>query len=226
VVEVVARGVRGDLTETVKSLPQDHQIECVGSNATSLDAIEQAVCSVLPELPELLVVRESEPLLGEARLVADQIFRRLQGVAGANQVANDRRPRLYIAGGETTVTLTESSGRDRGDSLGGRNQEMALAFVLAAAAEVAPDDGAGERPQWVFLSAGTDGLDGPTDAAGAIVDSATVGLMRGKGVDPAAALARHDSYHALDSGEALLRTGATGTNVGDIQLLLTWYPPS
>jgi glycerate 2-kinase len=115
-----------------------------------------------------------------------------------------------IWGGETTVTL----GPDPG--LGGRNQELALAAaeVLAGADGRTGGQAAGVGP--ALLSAGTDGRDGPTDAAGAIVDSTTWQAVRKAGRDPAAYLARHDAYHALDAAGALLRPGLTGTNVMDI----------
>jgi hydroxypyruvate reductase len=110
----------------------------------------------------------------------------------------------FISGGETTVTL-------RGEGLGGRNQEFALACALAL-------DG---TPGAAALSGGTDGTDGPTDAAGAIADGRTVERARKLGLDAAAFLARNDSYHFFDPLGDLIRTGPTGTNVMDIRLLLT-----
>lgn len=109
-------------------------------------------------------------------------------------------------GGETTVTL-------RGDGLGGRNQELALRVALAA--EEAGVDGA-----WCFLSGGTDGRDGPTDAAGGLVGPDTCATARAQGFDPRDALARNDSYHALKAAGALVMTGATGTNVADLAVLI------
>jgi hydroxypyruvate reductase len=111
-----------------------------------------------------------------------------------------------LAGGETTVTL-------RGKGRGGRNQEMALAFALAAERLKLSGD-------WVFLSGGTDGRDGPTDAAGGVVDPRTLTRIRDAGADPAALLEDNDSYRALTAAGDLLRTGATGTNVADLQVLL------
>ena len=111
-------------------------------------------------------------------------------------------PTALIAGGETTVTV-------RGRGRGGRSQELALAF--AGLRQAAPTD----RP-WALLSAGTDGRDGPTDAAGAIIDAEVVGALG----DVTEALANNDSYSALDAAGGLLRTGATGTNVGDLVVLL------
>ena len=105
-----------------------------------------------------------------------------------------------IWGGETTVTL----GADPG--LGGRCQELALAVAQALA-------GSGDVS---LLAAGTDGRDGPTDAAGAIVDGGTWAAIRAAGRDPERDLARHDAHPALDAANALLRPGLTGTNVMDV----------
>ena len=114
------------------------------------------------------------------------------------------KPRCRIAGGETTVTL----GADHG--LGGRNQEIALAAAVLMA-------GLGSAPaQLAVLAGGTDGNDGPTDAAGAIVDRGTVARARAAGQDAAAALTRHDAYHLLQASGDLLMTGPTGTNVMDV----------
>jgi hydroxypyruvate reductase len=107
-----------------------------------------------------------------------------------------------IWGGETTVNLGQSP-----VGLGGRCQELALAAarVLRSAS-----------PEIALLAAGTDGRDGPTDAAGAIVDGKTWNAIASAGRDPARDLAAHDAYHALDAAGALLRPGLTGTNVMDI----------
>jgi len=102
------------------------------------------------------------------------------------------------------VTLGDNTGR------GGRCQELALAAAIALSEAGAEAEGI------TILAAGTDGCDGPTDAAGAIVDSHTVARMREAGGDPHDALRRHDSYEALHLAGALLKTGLTGTNVADI----------
>jgi glycerate 2-kinase len=91
--------------------------------------------------------------------------------------------------------------------LGGRCQELALAAAKTL-------DGA--RPGVALMAAGTDGRDGPTDAAGAIVDGATWRTAAGAGRDPARDLAAHDAYRALDAAGALLKVGLTGTNVMDV----------
>jgi hydroxypyruvate reductase len=116
-----------------------------------------------------------------------------------------RAPACLITGGETTVTI-------RGEGLGGRNQE----FVLAAALDIAG------LPGTVVFSAGTDGTDGPTDAAGAIADGATLE----RAPDAAGYLARNDSYHYFERLGDLVKTGPTGTNVMDVRLILLDGCPS
>ena len=97
-----------------------------------------------------------------------------------------------------------------GDGRGGRNQELAVRVAALA----------GDLPgKWVFLSAGTDGRDGPTDAAGGIVTVETIRRSQSSNVNVQAALTDNDSYRILDAAGDLLKTGATGTNVADIQLL-------
>ncbi|WP_298905859.1 DUF4147 domain-containing protein [uncultured Aliiroseovarius sp.] len=114
-------------------------------------------------------------------------------------------PCALLFGGETTVRLT-------GTGRGGRNQELALRIALRA--QEMP-----KRP-WLFLSGGTDGRDGPTSAAGGFADAGTTARIRAAGLDPHALLANNDSYKALSAAGDLLETGATGTNVADIQMLL------
>jgi glycerate 2-kinase len=109
-------------------------------------------------------------------------------------------PACVISGGETTVTI-------HGAGVGGRNQEFALAAAL---------DIAGLKDV-VILSAGTDGTDGPTDAAGAIADGSTIARAR---LDAAAYLANNDSYHFFERLGDLIKTGPTGTNVADVRILL------
>ncbi|MGF1506461.1 MAG: MOFRL family protein, partial [Anaerolineae bacterium] len=104
-----------------------------------------------------------------------------------------------VLGGETTVTV-------RGEGQGGPLQEMALAAALALAGE----------PDLRVVCFATDGIDGPTDAAGAVVEGETAARIRAAGVDPVVALDRSDSHTALDAAGALLRTGPTGTNVIDV----------
>jgi len=114
-----------------------------------------------------------------------------------------RPPACVLSGGETTVTI-------RGAGLGGRNQE----FVLAAAIALEGAD------QVTILSAGTDGTDGPTDAAGAIADSKTVLCARALSLDATQYLANNDSYRFFERIHGLVKTGPTGTNVMDVRVML------
>lgn len=118
-----------------------------------------------------------------------------------------KRPACLLAGGETTVTL-------RGKGRGGRNQEMALAFLAALGR--APKDAEG----LLFLAASTDGNDGPTDAAGAFASLGLLEAARAAGLDPEAYLAENDSYTFYERLGGLLKTGPTNTNVCDLQILL------
>jgi hydroxypyruvate reductase len=144
----------------------------------------------------------ADPLAGEAAAVGRDVAARLISYARGSGM---QRPRCVIWGGETTVTLGAGT-----CGLGGRSQELAL----AAARTLAGDDEAAARVS--LVAAGTDGRDGPTDAAGAFVDRGTWDAIRGAGRDPARALATHDAYHALDAAGALLKPGLTGTNVMDV----------
>jgi hydroxypyruvate reductase len=136
------------------------------------------------------------PIVGEARDAAVSFVRYAAGGA---------RPAAIVGGGETTVTLPA-----KGAPPGGRTQE----FALAAAHALVPLAPA------VLLSAGTDGIDGRTDAAGGFADDTTVRRAAQAGLDLRSALAEHASYGALARLDDLLITGPTGTNLGDVQVLL------
>lgn len=115
---------------------------------------------------------------------------------------DEGRPIAYIAGGETVVQLT-------GSGLGGRNQELAL----AAAPGIAGLNAA-------IFSVGSDGTDGPTDAAGGYVDGDTLSELQDKGLDVFRILQNNDAYHALQAVGGLIMTGPTGTNVNDVAVAL------
>ena len=136
-------------------------------------------------------------LEGETHHVADTLARILRGQRG---------PMALISGGETTVTLGPDHGK------GGRNQE----FVLACLARLGLDP-IGDA---VILSAGTDGEDGPTDAAGAVGDRDTLSRARAMGLSVPDHLDRHDAYPFFDATGDLLRTGLTQTNVMDVRVML------
>jgi glycerate 2-kinase len=167
----------------------------VGSNRLAIDAASKTARE-LGYHPLIL----SSSIEGETRDVA------LVHAAIAKEIAERnrpvRRPACVLSGGETTVTV-------RGAGLGGRNQE----FVLAAAMAIEGLGGVG------VFSAGTDGVDGPTPAAGAFADGRLVDRARGQGIDAQAFLNNNDSYHFFERMDGLVRTGPTGTNVMDIRLM-------
>ncbi len=143
-------------------------------------------------------------LQGEAREVGRVLAAVLGEMAHHNRPLP--RPACLLWGGEATVTLGAGPhGR------GGRNQELALAAVEPLAGV----------PAALLVTFATDGTDGPTDAAGAVVDGETLARARALGLDPRAALSRHDAYAFFAALDALLRPGPTQTNVNDLVLLLT-----
>jgi hydroxypyruvate reductase len=148
-----------------------------------------------------------EPLLlstyvtGDARCVAGMYAAIVKEVLeSGNPVAP---PCALVSGGEATVVV-------RGDGVGGPNQEFALA--LAVELEGVED--------WAAFAVDTDGNDGPTDAAGGMVDGTTAQKIRDGGTDPTEALMNNDALPALEAGGALLVTGPTGTNVNDLRVAL------
>lgn len=167
----------------------------IGSNSISVNAMFETAQKLGYETHLY-----SDRLCGEAKTVATTLVERRLKPPPQN------KPVAWLAGGETTVNL-------KGKGRGGRNQEMALAFALAAEQQ-------GLTGNWVFLSGGTDGRDGPTDAAGGLVDPRTIKRMTQAGINPAELLANNDSYNALTRSNDLVITGATGTNVADLQILL------
>jgi hydroxypyruvate reductase len=114
-----------------------------------------------------------------------------------------KRPCAIIAGGETVVTL-------KGGGKGGRNQELALASAK----------GISGLENILIFSLGSDGTDGPTDAAGGMVDGSTISKLKKKGLDVDKVLADNDSYNALAAIDGLIMTGPTGTNVNDVCMIL------
>lgn len=188
--EHLARVERGEALETPKpalvSVFSGVEHRVIASNRLAVAAAAEAARKAGFDVTVI-----DAPLEGEAAEAGRALARRLVDAPVGTCV---------VQGGETTVTLGDAPG------LGGRNQELAL-----AAAEVL----AGGGGAWL-MSAGTDGRDGPTDAAGAIVGPDTWNAIARAGLDPARALATHDAYPALEAGGALLRVGHTGTNVMDL----------
>jgi hydroxypyruvate reductase len=195
----LAKGSSGEIEDTPKSghaaFTQCSQM-LVGTNLHALKAAGQEAQRL--GYRSLILSSKVE---GEAREVA-----RFYAAIAREVLSSEtplKPPACVLAGGETTVTLT-------GEGLGGRNQEFALAAALSI----------GGFKEIVVLSGGTDGTDGPTDAAGAIADGTTVARALEKGMDPKDFLRRNDSYNFFQKLGDLLMTGPTRTNVMDIYMLL------
>ncbi|HEX6693955.1 MAG TPA: DUF4147 domain-containing protein [Longimicrobiales bacterium] len=171
------------------------RLDIIGNNATALDAAAARAASL-----GYRVTRRADPVVGEAADAGRELGEWLTRKSAA------RTPACLIAGGETTVTLR---GLDAGGT-GGRSQEVAV----AAAAIMAGHDGV------VLIAAGTDGIDGPTDAAGGVVDGGSADRMRSRNIEPDEILGRHDAYAALQAAGDLVITGPTGTNVMDVFVAL------
>ncbi|RLE57808.1 MAG: glycerate kinase [Thermoprotei archaeon] len=200
--EVLSKGARGELEESPG--PEDpvfmkvHNV-IIASNELSLKAMEQKAREL--GLNTLVLTSYLE---GEAKEVGKVLASLAKQVHFKDYPL--KRPCALIAGGETTVTLPAY-----GVGLGGRNQELALSAALMIR---------GLRGV-VIASMGTDGIDGNSDAAGAIVDGYTVDEALKKGLDPYDHLAKHDSYTFFKKlGRHLIMTGPTGTNVNDIMTVV------
>lgn len=177
--------------ETPKTVENVHT-QVIGS-VRELCRAAAAKCEALGYRPQILTDR----LDGEAREAGTMLARK------AKEVPTGTGRTALIAGGETVVHLT-------GDGLGGRNQEIAL----AAAEELR-----GVRNA-ALISVGSDGTDGPTDAAGGYADGGTFDALLRRGIRIADVLRNNDAYHALDAVDCLIRTGPTGTNVNDVTVAL------
>jgi hydroxypyruvate reductase len=187
-----ARGARGEVPDTPKA---DDPLFARVTNVIIAD--NQIACDAAAREAgargynvELLSTR----IQGEAREIGSELGRKAKR-------GNQRT--CWLGGGEPTVTL-------RGHGKGGRAQEL----VLSAALEILGDQ------EIVVLSAGTDGTDGPTDAAGAIADHTTVSRARALGLDPRAYLDDNDAYHFFQALDDLIITGPTNTNVNDLMIAL------
>jgi hydroxypyruvate reductase len=192
------RGARGDVPETPK--PDDVRLmrsryHVIGNRVTAMDgaaAAARALGYAVQVLPDATA--------GEARRSGERFARRVAALA-----RESRAPLCVIASGEPTVHV-------HGSGHGGRNQEFALGMAKALAED--------RHERLVAASAGTDGIDGPTDAAGAFSDSDTLARAETAGVDPDDALARNDTYPFFHALGDLIHWGPTGTNVGDIHVIV------
>lgn len=198
VVEHLRRGARGEIAETPKSLPPRVHNKVLGNNARALAAAHAAAESLGYNVLNLGSYIEGETK--QAAVVFAGVCRSIR--AHAIPLAP---PVCILSGGETTVTLAKDHG------LGGRNQEFVLAFLVKMGDDLR---------DMVVLSGGTDGEDGPTDAAGAWADASTIATARQRGLDAQTYLDRNDAYHFFEQTGTLVKSGLTGTNVMDARVIL------
>ena len=196
--ETLERGVRGEIEESPK--PDDARLagaayHLIGSRR---DAVEGAARKARELGYSVSII--DEPVTGEARRAGESHVRTVA------RLAYERPgPLCFVSAGETTVRVT-------GDGRGGRNQEFALATAFHLARRFS---------EAVVASVGTDGIDGPTDAAGALVDTSTPARATERGLHrPEHYLTANDSYSFFEALDDLIRTGPTDTNVGDLQVAL------
>ena len=198
VAEILSKGMCGLVPETPKDnnlVFQNVRNIVIGSNKIATDAAKKAA-----ELFGYRATVISDELSGEASIVAGELARK---AIAFKKTLNAGDKACIIAGGETTVTV-------RGNGKGGRNTELALAFGIEIKG----------LPGITFLSAGTDGTDGATDAAGAVVDGQTVAKAAEACIDAWEHLKNNDSYTFFSRTGELFMTGPTGTNVMDLQIVL------
>jgi glycerate 2-kinase len=185
-------GARGRLPETPR--PSDPRLRRAPFVLAASNRVALAAAAVESRRRGYRTRVLSSQMVGETQPTARRFARKLLAAAAP-------RPVALLAGGETTVTLGRHPGR------GGRNQEFALAVADLIAGRAA-----------LVLSVGTDGIDGPTDAAGGYVDGRATTRAKDLGIDLGSALARHASYDVLEQIGGLVRTGPTGTNVMDLHI--------
>jgi glycerate 2-kinase len=195
------RGMDGDLVEAVtpEPGPARNDAAIIGSRKTAMTgAAEEA------RRRGFHAIVIDAPVVGEAREAADSYARDIRARAAA-----PGRPLCIISSGETTVHV-------KGPGTGGRNQELALALagMPGLSAALPPDQ------VWALASVGTDGIDGPTDAAGAVLDATTAGRAERANLAPREFLNDNNAYAFFSALGDLIHTGPTGTNVGDVQIFL------
>jgi hydroxypyruvate reductase/glycerate 2-kinase len=198
--DLLERGNRGEIEETPKVTPANVHHMILANNALSLTAATRVA-----EGLGYRVLNLGSFIEGETQPVALA----LAGVA--RSILHDwlplPTPVCLISGGETTVTLSPDHGR------GGRNQEFALGAGVYLHEHA-------EGDEWLVLSGGTDGEDGPTDAAGALCTDETLRRAEGAGLSANSHLRRHDAYPFFEATGDLIRTGLTQTNVMDVRVIL------
>jgi hydroxypyruvate reductase len=196
-------GLNGKATETVKAGEKyllDSNIFIIGSLSIAAQAAKDKAIAL-----GLNAAILTTDLKGEAREAGRMLVKEFSEIAAGKHAL--QKPACLIAGGETTVTV-------KGKGKGGRNQETAL-----SAARFMQD-----LPGCTFISLATDGEDGPTDAAGAVVDNRTIQIGEGLGLDAEDFLERNDAYTYLEKTKSLIKIGPTGTNVNDLVFMFAFEP--
>jgi glycerate 2-kinase len=194
-------GIRGEHAETLQ--PDDPRLSRVQNVViASNESATSAAVAAAQRLGFHAELRDGA-LTGEARTVGRGIAESVR--ESLDELAGRTRPTCWVYGGETTVEVC-------GTGRGGRNQELALSAALAL----------NGVPGVTLVSFATDGIDGPTDAAGAIVTGSTVPFAAGSGLDATSFLDHNDSHAFFDAVCDLVRTGPTGTNVADLVLVFFW----
>ena len=193
----IEKGITGEVPETLKEKdqqPEKHYSHIISS--------ARMLAKRMAEIAERDGIESrvadsayNEDVEAVAARIADEVM--------SDSGVNSEKPKLFLFYGESTVSVT-------GSGKGGRNQELALRGALKIAG----------RENITWLSAGTDGIDGPTDAAGAIVDGSTISKAKGKGLEPESFLKNNDSYHFHKQMGTLLKTGPTGNNLMDVVMVL------
>jgi hydroxypyruvate reductase/glycerate 2-kinase len=192
-------GATHRIGETPKTIPSNVENRIIGSNRFALDAAARKAHELGYRVLDLGSFVE-----GETRPVATALAGVVRSVKADGVPFSP--PVCILVGGETTVTLGEAPGK------GGRNQEFALALLVKL--------GAKGMNGVTVLSGGTDGEDGPTDAAGAVADATTLAALAEHQLEPELFLQRHDAYTLFDRVGGLIRSGLTGTNVMDVRVVL------
>jgi hydroxypyruvate reductase len=195
------KGMRTEIEETPK--PDDKIFNnsftrIIGSNSTAVNAAVQQ--AQLQGMETLLLTTFLE---GEARCAGEFLSTIARQLTADESLLS--RPACIVAGGETTVTI-------KGNGLGGRNQELALGAVKNIA----------DLPDCLLITLATDGGDGPTDAAGAVINGETLQRALQKGLDPTSYLQNNDSYHFFEQLGDLLKPGPTMTNVNDLNFIFAF----
>jgi glycerate-2-kinase len=200
IIDLLHRGAKGFIADTPKKeSPVFEKVQniIIGSNGIAIEAAKKEAESL--GFKAEIVSTEVE---GEAREVGKWMAEKAKEIKGTGAHGH-KGTKCLISGGETTVHV-------KGTGKGGRNTELALSFAM----EVEGLEGI------TMLSAGTDGTDGPTDAAGAVVDGTTVTVAKDLGLNPQEYLDNNDSYNFFKKVDSLLITGPTGTNVMDVQIVV------